>query len=77
MCLAVPARVVSIEGNVATVDMMGNTRTADLSVLDDVSVDDYILIHAGFAIQKLDKKDAEETLKIFSSLEDVSGEDRY
>ncbi len=75
MCLAVPGRVVSIEGNAAIVDMMGNTRSADITLVDDVSIGDYLLVHAGFAIQKLDKKDALETLKIFSSIEEMLGED--
>ena len=74
MCLAVPGRVVSIEKNTAVVDMMGNTRSADITLVDDVSVGDYLLVHAGFAIQKLEEKDALETLKIFESMEEMSGE---
>jgi hydrogenase expression/formation protein HypC len=69
MCLAVPARVVSIEGNLATVDMMGNTRTADLSLVENVSVDDYVLVHAGFGIRRMESREAEETLAIFGEME--------
>ena len=68
MCLAVPARVTEIEGNTATIDIMGNTRSADITLLDDVTIGDYVLVHAGFGIQKLDPSDAEETLQIFKSL---------
>jgi hydrogenase expression/formation protein HypC len=69
MCLAIPARVVSMEGNLATVDMMGNTRTADVSLVEDVRVDDYVLVHAGFGIRKMDSKEARETLAIFREME--------
>ena len=68
MCLAVPARVTEIEGNTATIDIMGNVRSADITLLDDVTIGDYVLVHAGFGIQKLDPSDAEETLQIFRSL---------
>lgn len=75
MCLAVPARVTEIEGNTATIDIMGNVRSADITLLDDVTIGDYVLVHAGFGIQKLDPSDAEETLGIFKSLEEAAGED--
>lgn len=65
MCLAVPARVVEIEGQDAKVDILGNVRDAKLSLIDEVSIGDYVLIHAGFAIQKLEAEDAEETLNLF------------
>ena len=68
MCLAVPARVTEIEGNTATIDIMGNVRSADITLLDDITIGDYVLVHAGFGIQKLDPSDAEETLQIFKSL---------
>ncbi len=68
MCLAVPARVTEIEGNTATIDIMGNVRNADITLLDNVTIGDYVLVHAGFGIQKLDPSDAEETLRIFKSL---------
>lgn len=69
MCLAVPGRVVSMEGNIATVDMMGNTRRADLTLVEDVAVNDYVLVHAGFGIRKMDAKEAEETLALFREME--------
>ena len=74
MCLAVPALVVSVEDRKVTVDVMGNTRSADISLLEDVSVGDYLLIHAGFAIQKMQRQEAEETLQIFKDLEETFGE---
>jgi hydrogenase expression/formation protein HypC len=68
MCLAVPAKVISIEGFTAIVDMMGNTTTADISLLEKVSVGDYVMVHVGFAIQKYDEKEAKITLDLFREL---------
>lgn len=69
MCLAVPARVVSVEGRLARVEVVGNVRRADLSLVEDVAVGDYVLLHAGFAIRKLERAEAEETLELFRSIE--------
>ena len=71
MCLAVPAEVVSIADQVATcrVGEGETTITASLMVLDDVvKPGDYIIIHAGFAIRKLDLKEAQESLTILRDL---------
>ncbi|GAB6126115.1 HypC/HybG/HupF family hydrogenase formation chaperone [Humidesulfovibrio idahonensis] len=67
MCLAVPAEVISIEDQVATcrVGEGETTVTASLMVLDeDIKPGDFLIIHAGFAIRKLDPVEAQETLKI-------------
>ena len=69
MCLAVPATVVSIEGDRAVVDLMGVQHDANISLLEDVSIGDSVLLHAGFAIQKLDPEEAAETLALFEQLE--------
>ena len=68
MCLAVPAKVISIEAAVAQVDVMGNTTSADLSLLENVQVGDYVMVHAGFAIQKYDEQEALATLALFEEL---------
>jgi hydrogenase expression/formation protein HypC len=68
MCLAVPGRITSIEGTKATVDFGGVTRDADLSLVPEAVPGDYVLIHAGFAIQTLDEAEAEETLALFREL---------
>lgn len=68
MCLAVPAKVISLEGTTAQVDMLGNWMSADVSVLPDVAVGDYIMVHAGFAIQKYDKEEALENLEMIKDL---------
>jgi hydrogenase expression/formation protein HypC len=67
MCLAVPAEIISIEDQVATcrVGEGETTVTASLMVLDeDIKPGDFLIIHAGFAIRKLDPVEAQETLKI-------------
>ena len=69
MCLAAPARVISISENVATVDYGGVEARCRLDTLtEDVAVGDYVLIHTGFAIRRLSPEDAEETLRLFDEL---------
>jgi hydrogenase expression/formation protein HypC len=68
MCLAVPAKVVSIEGPIANVDMMGNSAAADISLLEKVSVGDYVMVHAGLAIQKYDEAEALLTLSLIEEM---------
>ena len=68
MCLAVPGKVIQIENEKAVVEMSGVRYEADLSLLDDVQVGDSVLLHAGFAIQKLDPEAAAETLEMFEQL---------
>lgn len=67
MCLAVPAEIKSIEGHNATVDYGGVSRTANISLVD-VKVGDFVIVHAGYAIQVLDRVEAEKTLEIFRQL---------
>jgi len=61
MCLAIPGKVIRIEGDMATVDYRGIIKDANISLLEDVKVGDYVLVHVGFAIQKVDEKQARET----------------
>ncbi|NJE07089.1 HypC/HybG/HupF family hydrogenase formation chaperone [Thermococcus sp. M39] len=68
MCLAVPAKVLEINGNVAIVDFGGVKREARLDLLSDVKVGDYVIVHTGFAIEKLDKQTAEEILKAWEDV---------
>lgn len=70
MCLAIPGKIIEIDENKkqAVIDYgNGTKRKANISFLD-VSINDYVLVHAGFAIQKLDPKEAKETLNIFYEL---------
>ena len=71
MCLSIPAKIVSVDGNVATVDVMGNQREADLTLVDDAAIGDYVLLHAGFAIEKMTAEDAAESLRIWEEIGNV------
>lgn len=68
MCLGVPARVTKIEAELVEVMVGGIFRRASLQLLEDVRVGDYVLLHAGFAIQKIDKDEAEETLRLLDEI---------
>ena len=70
MCLAIPAKVKSISGTTAEVDLQGNTTQADVTLLPDVNVGDYIIMHAGCGIQIYDEKEAEETLELIREMEE-------
>lgn len=64
MCLAIPAKVVSIDGMIARVDMMGNERTVGTHLVPEVKIGEYVLVHAGFAIEIVDEQIAKETEEI-------------
>ena len=68
MCLAVPVRVVSIEGNGAEVEVGGVKCRVNIMLTPDVKVGDYVLLHTGYAISIVDEKEAEETLKLFEQI---------
>ncbi len=75
MCLAIPSKVVDIKDSTATIDVYGALRDISLILLEEnIQVGDYVLVHAGFAIQKIQEAEAEETLKLFQQffgLEDI------
>ena len=69
MCIAIPSRIVAINDMTATIDVQGARREVSLMLLqDDASINDYVLVHAGFAIQKIDPEAGEETLKLFEQI---------
>ena len=68
MCLAVPAKITKIKGDMATVEVGGIARGASLMLVDDVAVGDYVLVHAGFAIHRVDAEEAEESLRLLRQL---------
>jgi len=68
MCLAIPMRVVEIEGEWAVAEVDGVVRRVRLDLLPEVSLGDYVLIHAGLAIARVDAASAEETLSLLRSL---------
>ena len=64
MCLAIPSKIVKIENGVGTIDVDGVQRTASLLLVEDAVVGDYVIVHAGFALHKIDEADAMESLRI-------------
>jgi hydrogenase expression/formation protein HypC len=64
MCIAVPMKVVDIKGNTAVVEYSEVKREVGLHLLDDVHIDDWVIIHTGFAISKLNEAQAQETLSL-------------
>lgn len=75
MCLSIPSKVVKIdpETNTATVDTMGVQRTAGLDLMEEgsVAVGDYVLLHIGFIMNKIDEEDALESLRVYREILDV------
>lgn len=74
MCLAVPARILERAGDEAVVDLHGNRLRVSLLLLPDVQQDDWVLVHAGFAIQRLDREAAERTWSVLREATVVTGE---
>jgi hydrogenase expression/formation protein HypC len=72
MCLAIPARVVELSGNdMAIVDLGGVRKDISLAMVEDVAVDDYVIVHVGFALNKLNQEEAEKTLALFAEMGDL------
>jgi hydrogenase expression/formation protein HypC len=67
MCLAVPGKILSVDGKDADVDFGGVTRKVNISLVK-AGVGEYVIIHAGFAIQVVDQEEAEETIKIWEEM---------
>jgi len=72
MCLAVPAKVMERNGDAAVVELGGVRREISLMLLDDVSVGEWVIVHAGFAIERLSEEAAEQTLSLFRQISDAT-----
>lgn len=70
MCLAVPMRIIEIDGRHAVAEVDGVTRSVRVDLIDGLTLGDYVLIHAGMAIAKVDEAEARETLSILRRLAD-------
>ncbi len=71
MCLAIPGKIVEItdaENHIAKVEIGGVRRGVNIGMLDDLKIGDYVLVHVGFAMSKVDEKEAEETLRLLQEL---------
>lgn len=70
MCLALPVKVVEVGPvDTAIVDLGGVKKEISLALLDDVQVGDYVILHVGYALSKLDPEEAEKTLALFAEME--------
>ena len=64
MCLAIPSRITKIDNDMAVIDVDGVQREASLLLIEDARVGDYVIVHAGFAIRKIDEDEAAESLRL-------------
>jgi hydrogenase expression/formation protein HypC len=68
MCLAIPVRVVELrDGEMAVVDLDGIRKEISLALVDDVRIGDYVILHVGYALARLDPEEAERTLALFAA----------
>jgi hydrogenase expression/formation protein HypC len=68
MCLAVPARIIAVNGTEATVEIGGVTRQTSILLTPEAKVGDYVLMHTGFAISIIDEEEAQETLRLIQEI---------
>jgi len=73
MCLAIPARIIDIDGVMATADVGGVQKAVSLALVDDIAVNDYVIVHVGYALNRLDPEEAELTLQLFRQVARESG----
>lgn len=76
MCYAIPAKIIKIEGDTAVADYGGIKKKINISLLD-VSLGDYVLVHAGFAIERISQKSAEDILQKYLQLVDIIDKDNH
>ena len=73
MCLAIPARITEIgDDDMAVVDLGGTRKDISVALLDGVGVGDYVILHTGFALSRLDPEEAERTLALFAEMGDLA-----
>lgn len=70
MCLAIPAKIISVDGSNGTTAIGSSKKNVDLTLVPKASKGDWVVVHAGFAIQILDKKGAAEIIKIYEEMDE-------
>lgn len=68
MCLSIPGKIISINDDIADVSIGGNIVKVGIQMLENIKKGDYVLVHAGFALQKIDEKEALETLQLLKEM---------
>ena len=71
MCLAIPLKIIDISGNTATGEALGMTREIRVDFIPEPKVGDYVIVHAGFAIERLGEEQALEDLETWEELDDA------
>ena len=71
MCLAIPMKLISIKGKKGEVELSGVKKEVSLDLLKEVKIGDYLIIHAGFAIEKLNEEEAKKTLEIWEEIANI------
>jgi len=74
MCLGIPAKITQLKGEFAEANINGATIKVGIQLLDKVEIGDYVLVHTGYALEKLSEKEAQETLKTLEELEKFNNE---
>lgn len=69
MCLSIPAKIISVEGLMAKASVNGAIVNTSLHLVEDIKPGDYVLVHTGFALQKISEEEALETLRLLAELE--------
>ncbi len=77
MCLAIPSKIIRIDDTIATIDVDGVQREASIMLLEDAKLGDYVIVHAGFAIHKIDETEAMESLKLLREAASMMDEMYY
>lgn len=75
MCLAIPGAITDIDGTTATIDMLGVTRQISVALTPSAQQGDWVLVHAGFAIEVIDAEEAERTIELVRELDELTTED--
>lgn len=77
MCLAIPGKIVTMqEAGYAIVDIGGVRKQVNVSLLPDITVGDYVIVHVGYALSRVDEQEAQRTLSLFSELGELTAEGR-
>ena len=71
MCLAIPSKIIEINNDLGIVDVDGVKKEVALHLIEDPKVGDYVIVHAGFAINRIDENEALETLKVFKEIAEL------
>ncbi len=74
MCIGLPCKVIEVSGDEAVVELGGTKRSVLLDLVDDVKVGDYLIVHAGFALNHVDPVEAEKTLELVRGIEGLEDE---